>query len=162
MFEIPDLVRAIAEFLPDIRALRVSRTLDQIVCAHPEYALWRKCSAADNIYQFGTVKILDGRLDLERLDDAALGGNIPVLRHMIAAGADLTDPWVLPNACESGNLAAVKLLLAAGASEEDSVECLVICAAKYGHVHVLKYLLDAGFTVPESEYIRKSSDRQKY
>lgn len=107
IFAILDLVHVVAQFLPDIRVLRLNRGLEVAIREHPEYTLWQKCTATNSIYSYATVKMLGDRvLDLGKINHAIEHDNMPMVEHLVAAGASIK--LLLTTAAKYGRLSLVE------------------------------------------------------
>lgn len=138
IFEIRDIAHAIMDLLPDIRVLRVSRALDDVVQTHADYAIWQKCTGPADIYKFGLPKMLTGPHH-NGFFIAAIGGNTRMLSHL---SGKVNIALVL--AVKNGHLDAVKFLIDAGADIHIHSSQPILLAYAGGHIAVVKFLIECG------------------
>ncbi len=93
---------------------------------------------------------------------ASANGQVAVVEFLLRLGVDPGSgtyhhhPTALQVACERGQTAVVRVLLASRANREASVygiETPFLCAARHGHLEVVKLLLDAGVKTTERDHI---------
>lgn len=134
VFAVPDLIRAVANLLPDIRILRLNRELNATICEHPEYALWQKCAAAGSIYSHGTIKMLDNhKPNWDEIAYAVKYNNMQILDYLVKLG--IAKPQLCELAAEYGQVHLVEKYT------NYDIPTIIKIAIKYGQMNVVEWAM---------------------